>query len=330
MRGFLSLIVTILVISNNVLGNIYFPDTSPETKVSTHYSKKQVRGKQTLTFNAYDKQTYFIYVSTKEAQDGVIINFDSPLDYYIAPSEDLFYLYPDAANGGVEGKKTITIKAKKSLEKITVATIQFKTNDYFLNVELYFSPYKSHGNKFVYFQNPKYKKASPIYTQKRFLELEKQFDSSIAEREALMSKLLQNQSTFFPINEKIIYKQTTMTLKNLAVVNDNYMLTVGFDGDDQLTVNKQDVQLNLQPFNYSLATEVKQSIDALTLDDVISFKDDNGLSATTFIFDVPINKQKKRFFLELYLTPYNVFRKKINLDFLSSAREDHLFNVDVR
>lgn len=330
MRVFLSLMLMILAINNNVLGNIYFPDTSPETKVSTHYSKKQVRGKQTLTFNAYDKQTYFIYVSTKEAQDGVIINFDSPLDYYIAPSEDLFYLYPDAANGGVEGKKTITIKAKKSLEKITVATIQFKTNDYFLNVELYFSPYKSHGNKFVYFQNPKYKKASPIYTQKRFLELEKQFDSSIAERETLMSKLLQNQATFFPINEKIIYKQTTMTLKNLAVVNDNYMLTVGFDGDDQLTVNKQDVQLNLQPFNYSLATEVKQSIDALTLDDVISFKDDNGLSTTTFIFDVPINKQKKRFFLELYLTPYNVFRKKINLDFLSSAREDYLFNVDVR
>tara|TARA_B100000427_G_scaffold319865_1_gene318608 strand:- start:354 stop:1346 length:993 start_codon:yes stop_codon:yes gene_type:complete len=330
MKILFSLCLVWCFLSSVIWANIYFPDTSPETKVSTHYSKKQVRGKQTLTFNAYDKQTYYIYISTKEAQDGVIINFDSPLDYYIAPSEELFYLYPDMANGGVQGKKTITIKAKKSLEKITVATIQFKTKDYFLNVELHFSPYKSHGNKFVYFQNPKYEKASPIYTEKRFLELETQFDKTIAERETLMSKLLQDKSTFFPINEKIIYKQTTMTLKNLAVVNDKYMLTVGFDGDDPLSLSKQDVQLNLQPFNYSLATEVKQSIDALNLDEVISFKDENGLTATTFIFDVPADKQKKRFFLELYLTPYNVFRKKINLDFLSSAREEYLFNVDVR
>ena len=83
-----------ILISRLIEANVFFPDTDPEQKISSLYSKQAVKGKQTLTFNAFNKQTYYIYVSTENEQDGVIINLDSELEYYTSPSEDLFYLYP--------------------------------------------------------------------------------------------------------------------------------------------------------------------------------------------------------------------------------------------
>ncbi|RAP27789.1 hypothetical protein DID78_05810 [Candidatus Marinamargulisbacteria bacterium SCGC AG-343-D04] len=310
--------------------NVFFPDTVPEQEIAPLYSKQAIKGKQTLTFNAFDKQTYYIYVSTQDEQDGVIINLDSQLEYYTSPSEDLFYLYPNKDQGGVTGKKTLTIKAKRKTETYKTATLQLKTREYYLNIELIFSPYRSVANKFVYFQNANHDKNKLIYNHASYTALENKLHHSIKDRETLISRFLTNKAIFVPIHERISYDSSSMELSHLAIVNNLYMLTVIFTGEDRLSLNKNDIHLNIQPYRYSLATEIKEDIQSKPLKSSIAFENFDGKQAHTFLFNISKHEQKKRFFLELYLTQFNVFRKKINLDALKPLAEEQLFNVTVR
>ena len=300
---------------------IYFPDTVPELKVK-QYTRQNVKGKDVITFNVFKNQIYYVYLSSGE---GTIINVSSPIKNIIVGAPELIDIAPEAVNGQL----FFTIRPKGKVESFMKTTLQVITKEYNAIVELIISPYPSHQNKIVNLQDGRRAENQEIYTQERFLELKNEYNESIKRREALMSEMLFNNGTYYPIGQVIDVAQSTLELINLSIIDRTFMYNIEFRGNDKIALNSDKIFLYMTPYNSIVMTETKGDRQLVYPDDIILYTNAKGRQCATIIFhDVPETIQGQ-FYTNLFLSDSLLFDVKVNLDVLASA-DDYLFDIETR
>ena len=313
--------ISLFLFVNLIQAEIYFPDTAPEQQVKT-YTKRNVKGKEVITYNVFPHQVYYVYVSSGE---GSIINVSSPIKNIVVGAPELIQIAPQE----IEGQTFFMIRPKGKLDKYFSTTMQVICKDYNAIIEVILTPYMSQQNKIVNLQDGTKETNQMIYTQNRFLELKSDFDERVSKREKLMSKMLFNETTHFPIEQIIDIQNSKLELKNLSMIQNTYMFNIEFRGNDKVALNKDKLFLYVTPYKTIVMNESKGSRNLYYPEDIILFENEKGHQCATVLFRIRQANKTPRFYVSLHLTDSIIFETKINLDLIASF-DTHLFDVQTR
>ena len=308
----------VVLCSSYSVAEIYFKDTEAKTEIQT-YSRQHVKSQPVITYNVYDNQVYYAYVSDEQAS---IFNTDSPIKNIVVGAAELLNISPEA----ISGQRFFTIRAAGEVNEFIETTLQVITEDYTTILQVILTPYKRQQNKVINLQDGA--RHQMVYSQKRFLEQEQVFQTKLNERDQLMSELLYNESISFPINQVIDIKESKLDLKNVTIINQTYMFNIEFRGQDPVELEKDDIFVYLTPYQYIVLSEQKGHRKLYYPEDIVLYQNSRGLQCATLIFSVD-EELRSQFYAQLYLSQSIIFDTKINLELLAS-HDDDVFDIRIR
>jgi len=314
------ILLLLIILSQHISAEIYFKDTAAKTEIQT-YTRQNVKSKPVITYNVYNNQVYYAYVSAEQAS---IFNTDSKIKNIVVGAGELLHISPEE----ITGQQFFTLRAAGELDTFIETTLQVICEDYTAIIQVVLTPYKSQQNKVVNLQDGNQKDNQVVYSQKLFLELEDQFNLKLKNREMLMSQLLYNDSISFPINQVIDIKDSKLDLKNVTIIDNTYMFNIEFRGQDPVALGKEDIFVYLTPYEYIVFSENIGDRKLYYPNDIVLYQNSKGLQCATLIFNVD-EQIKEQFYTQLYLSQSIIFDTKVNLNLLAS-NDDDLFNVEVR
>lgn len=321
---FLLTALYLLMVSQRLKADIFFPETAPQTTMESNYTEALVRGKEIYTVNVFQKQVYYVFTS---AQDITIINCPFPIkDLIIGDNSSIEVLGTgDQNRDKILGKRFITIHAKSTAALGGSTTIQIIGEKDFVALLQIKICEKKDANKVVNLLDGRNSENKEAYTQEAYDILKASHKVAIQKRETALQALLFNEFNRVPVFQTIRVADSSLCLQNITICNNLYMYDLKFKGKDSVPLRKEDVFVYITNYDPFILSEQKKDKILLYPKEILLYQANGDEQMATITFELSGSDINPTFYSELRISKDIIFDSKINVD-LSKFEGKKTFN----
>jgi len=312
-RYLFPLVILVLIVHVTVSAEVYFNETQPTTVEEKEYTIDKIKGEEVYKINVFPNDIYYVLVTKK---DQTIITL--PFTLVDVKSGNQAFAHVLWKKNDTE----ISLKPKTNIKVGDKMTLRIKAgNNFAATLLLKVVPYGQH-NTLVNLIDGRINKNIRAYTKEAFLKMESELNSKLKKREQMLKRIYSDNFTIVPIGKTIRVNHSKLILQNLLVSGGRYSYTLEYQGENDITINKNDIFLYITNYNNFVLTEQQGDTTRYYPSEVLVFDEADNKHLFVVSFETNNSKNAKTFYFDLHISRDLIFsREKINLDLLATTKD---------